>query len=185
YLSFCYNMNMQIHIRLAEKTDLFQYTNLLQKTYEKAYVNEALGLTKECFSKAVFNSENTQDYLKSRLKITEKQKTWLVLIEEKLVGSITYISTDKNQGELAGFYVDPDYQGQGIGKKLYSYFMKHISIGNLVLDLYCHNIKAIEIYKRWGWKIDISRGQKGYFYRHWPEWPENLQAKCMYMRLDR
>jgi len=41
------------------------------------------------------------------------------------------------------------------------------------------------MYERWGWKLDTTRGEKGYFYRHWPEWPEGLQAKCQYMRLVR
>lgn len=41
------------------------------------------------------------------------------------------------------------------------------------------------MYKNWGWEQDTSRGENGYFYRHWEEWPEALQAKCMYMRLSR
>jgi hypothetical protein len=65
---------MKISIRLAQKSDLLQYTDLLQKTYQDAYADEAIGLKKEYFSKEVFNTPNTQEYLESNLRVDERQK---------------------------------------------------------------------------------------------------------------
>jgi hypothetical protein len=69
---------METNIRLAQKSDLPQYTELLQKTYQDAYVDEVIGLSKECFSGEVFNTPDTQKYLESNLEINEKQNVgWL------------------------------------------------------------------------------------------------------------
>ena len=176
---------MDINIRLSQPKDLPAYTDLLQKTYEFAYVDESLGLIKDCFSKEIFQTKNTQEYLLSRLENSEQQKTWLAIIEQQVVGSITYIEKGVDLAELAGFYVAPEYQGRGIGKKLYQKFLQ-LAIGrDLIMDLYAHNHKAIQIYHKWGWRLDPSRGDQGYFTRNWVEWPPDLQIKCLYMRLDK
>ncbi len=169
---------MKISIRLAQKSNLPQYTKLLQKTYQDAYTNEAIGLAKECFSQEVFNSPDTQKYLKSNLRVNKKQKCWLAFLGSQLVGSISIIERKKDY-ELRGFYVAPKYQGKGIGKKLWKLALGFIKDKDVTLDIYAHNIKTIEIYKKWGFEIDTKRGE---FYRHWPEWPKGVKAKCVYMR---
>jgi ribosomal protein S18 acetylase RimI-like enzyme len=172
-------------IRKANPKDIEQYTSLLQQTYQATYVDTAIGLTTDCFSKEVFNSDDTQQYLKAHLVNTATQKTWLAFDEGKLIGSATCILMDGNEGELTGFYVHPKEQGQGIGRKLYNLVLEFAGGRDLLLDVYVHNVRAIELYKKWGWQIEVNRGDNGYFYRHWKEWPAGLQAKCVYMRLKR
>ena len=169
-------------IRLATLNDLEQYTNLLQTTYEAAYTDNSIGLTADCFSKEIFASKDTQQYLKSHLKNDKKQKTWLTEKNKYLVGSITVILKNEKEAELTGYYVHPNYQGRGIGKKLYEKALQFAGNRDLVLDIYAHNTSTIKMYKKWGWKLDTTRGGNGYFYRHWPEWPDGVQAKCIYMR---
>ena len=69
---------MDILVKLAENTDISSYTKLLQRTYVKTYVNEELGLTKECFSEEIFNNPLTQDYLLSNLQNNINQYAWCV-----------------------------------------------------------------------------------------------------------
>ncbi len=171
---------MTISIKLAQKSDLKKYTDLLQQTYQDTYTDEKLGLTKDCFSKDIFATEDTQKYLKSNLVLSDKQKTWLAFDGLKLVGSIT-ITEKSEECELRGFYVATKYQGKGIGKKLLSKALNFARGEGIVLDLYAHNHKTIRMYERWGFRVDK---QKGTFYRHWPEWPEGLKAKCLYMRFS-
>ncbi len=153
---------------------------MLQKTYEDAYVDESIGLTKECFAKWVFNTTRTQDYTKSKLIRKKGQKTWLALIKKKIVGSIT-ISEDGKGCELSAFYVRPGMQGKGIGKVLFLKALDFARGRDIRLDMYAHSRKTIAIYRGWGFRRDMKRG---IFYRHWDEWPEGLKAKCIYMRRD-
>lgn len=97
----------------------------------------------------------------------------------KLIGSITMTNKGK-ECELRGFYVATKLQSRGIGKMLFKYALEFSKGKDMVLDLYAHNRKTIDIYRKWGFKVDKKRGV---FYRHWPEWPEGLKAKCIYMRL--
>jgi len=172
---------MNITIQSAQSTDIEQYTSLLQKTYEESYTNDALGLTKECFSKEIFDHPDTQKYLKNNLRNSPTQKCWLAFINTKLIGAIT-VRDNGQDYELTGFYVDSNYQGQGIGKQLWEKALSFAKEKDITLDLYAHNIKAIKMYEMWGFRIDTQRKS---FYRHWPAWPEGLQAKCLYMRLKR
>jgi len=169
---------MKLNIRLARVSDLPEYTKLLQKTYQDAYTNGKIGLTKECFSEEVFNTEDSQEYLRSNLDINDKQKTWFAFSDKELIGSITILDNG-TKCDLRGFYVATNFQGKGIGKKLWQLAQNFAGNRDVILDTYAHNTKTIEIYKQWGFEIDTKKGE---FYRHWPEWPEDLKAKCLYMR---
>ena len=140
---------MGISIRFAKTSDLSAYTNLLQSTYESAYVDESIGLTKERFSKEIFALDDTQNYLKSHLINNDKQKTWLAFINLKMVGAITCIIRNKKEAELTGFYITSNYQGRGIGKKLYRLVVDFAKGRDLILDIYMHNKKSIKMYKKW------------------------------------
>ncbi|MBI5644873.1 GNAT family N-acetyltransferase [Candidatus Kaiserbacteria bacterium] len=170
-----------ISFRLATLADLSAYTDLLQRTYESAYVHETIGLAKEHFSKEIFNNDDTQNYLRSKLEQKENQRTWLAEAGGTLVGAVTI--TDKGEEcELSGFYVAPQHQRKGVGRALWERALEFSTGKDIALDLYAHNQNAIEMYERWGFEIDTTKGDNGVFYRHWPEWPESLQAKAYYMR---
>jgi ribosomal protein S18 acetylase RimI-like enzyme len=178
-------LEMNTHIRTSKPDDIEAYTDLLQLTYSQAYVLQDIGLDAACFSPEVFATEDTQKYLRSHLTETDMQKTWLAFSRDMLVGSVTCIIKNDHEAELMGFYVHPDYQGQGIGRKLYDLALTFSGNRDLMLDIFAHNTRSIKMYEKWGWKFDATRGDGGYFFRHWPEWPVGLQAKCMYMRLKR
>ncbi len=174
---------VKITIRLSRKSDLRAYTDLLQRTFQRTYASEKLGLKRAYFSRRVFNTESTQDYLKESLRQGSNQRAWLAFYGSRLVGSVTMTRKGKDC-ELRGFYVDSRVQGKGIGKALYNLGMKFAGSRDIVLDLYAHSTKTLGMYKRWGYRIDRTRGRNGVFYRHWPEWPEGIRAKCYYMRLS-
>jgi ribosomal protein S18 acetylase RimI-like enzyme len=173
---------MNVDVRLAKSSDLPAYTRMLQKVFEATYVDPALGLEKEHFSSEIFQNEHSQKYLASNLVQRDKQGCWLAFDGGKLIGAIT-ITNNGEECEVKGFYVAQDFQGRGVGKKLWHEALQFAEGKDIVLDTYVHNTKTIELYTKWGLVLDTSRGENGYFYRHWPEWPEGLQAKCLYMRL--
>lgn len=169
---------MNIIYRESEAIDLKSYTSLMQQTYTDAYVDESIGLTPECFSNAVFQTEDTQKYLKNKLSNNASHKTWVACIDDTIVGAVT-IADEGASYEMSGFYVLPAYQRNGIGKKLWSLVQDFAKNKDITLDIYTHNTKTIELYKRWGFKEDRARAR---FYRHWNEWPDGLMAESMYMR---
>ena len=169
---------MEISVRPAKQSDLSQYTGLHQRVYQDAYTNEAIGLTKERFSKEVFDTPDTQRYLRTNLEVNDRQRCWLAFFGPQLVGSITVVEREDDY-ELRGFYVATEHQGKGIGKQLWERALDFAKNKDITLDIYTHNTKTIEMYKKWGFVIDTKRGE---FYRHWPEWPEDVKAKSIYMR---
>ena len=66
---------------------------------------------------------------------------------------------------IGGFFVDPKYQGKGIGNKLLEYVKNKYNI--LELHVFQKNIKTVEFYKKNGFIIvgEIKEGHLGY-----PEW---------------
>ncbi|NCN45189.1 MAG: hypothetical protein COU63_03955 [Candidatus Pacebacteria bacterium CG10_big_fil_rev_8_21_14_0_10_36_11] len=171
---------MKITLRPAKNEDLAIYTNLLQESYQDSYVSPEIGLTPACFAKEIFQTEDTQKYLATNLVNNELQQTWLAFNQDNLlIGSIT-LEHQGNECELRGFYVKPGFQGQGMGKKLWQQILPFSRGKDIILNIYAHNLRTIDIYKNWGFKVDKT---KPAFFRHWPEWPDNVQAKCIYMRL--
>ncbi len=169
---------MNFTIRQGDLSDLGQYTVMMQKAYTETYVNESIGLTTDCFSLDVFNTEDTQNYLKSRLVNNDHQKCWVALNGKDIVGAVT-VKNMENTCEMSGFYVDPTYQGKGVGKLLWSRVLKYAAGKDITLDIYTHNIRTIELYKHWGFEEDTTKPR---FFRHWPEWPDAVRAESMYMR---
>lgn len=103
----------------------------------------------------------------------------MALLANTLVGSIS-MKAEGEECELRGFYVYKKYQYQGLGKRLWQYALDFSKGRDITLDTYASNSQAIEMYKRWGFEIDEPRG---IFYVHYPEWPDNISGKSIYMRL--
>lgn len=171
---------MNLSIRFATEEDFEKYSDLLQRTYEQAYVNEKIGLRKEHLSKEVFASDRIKKYLIVKLKKTNNLKTWLAFLGEKLVGVISLIE-DKRECIVEGFYVDPDYQGRGIGKELWELVLKNRNGKNIVVEVNADNQKTLDMYRKWGFIRDWKRKV---FYHHWPEWPEGIKTKNIYLKLS-
>ena len=170
-----------VHIREASLRDLPEYTKLLQRTYESAYVDESIGFTKEKLSEDVFNTESTQNYLKSKLAPAQGQRTWLARRNGNLIGAIT-VTDHGHEAEISAFYVAPEHQGKGLGKQLWNRAVHFAGDKDIVLDLFAHNTNAIEMYRHLGFEIDTTKGENGVFHRHWEEWPEGYKVKAYYMR---
>jgi len=174
---------MEIEIRKAKLSDLEKYADLLQRTYQITYTDDKIGLKKEYFDKKYWQTQQAVEYLKSHLLNSQTKASWLAFDKNKLIGSVSCSIIDNKNAWLSGFYVDTKYQCKGIGKKLYKLVLDFVNNRDLQLEIYAHNIKTIEMYKRWGWKLDESTGNNGYYDLHWENWPKGLSAKCMYMKL--
>src|SRR3989344_3650680 len=171
---------MNIRLRLARKSDFVAYTALLQRTHEATFPNKKIGLTKKCFSKEIFATDDTQAYLRSNLEKGAHQRTWLAVTGRELVGAIT-IEKKGKEYEIRGFYVASEHQGHGIGKRSWQRALGFADGRPVVLDVYAHTRNIIALYKRWGFVVDKKKKPT---YSHWPEWPKGMRVKRIYMRRE-
>ena len=171
------NTSDLIRIRLSKKSDLRKYCSLLQESIEKAYTNPKVGYTKDLFSNKVFSSEGMQKWMKSNLYPKPKKKTWLAFLGPRMVGAIT-VADEGNKREFRALYVATDLQGRGIGKQLLGRALGVSKGKDIILTMYPHNLKTLEIYRKWGFR---NYGKPGY--HHWSAWPDYVKMKYMRMLL--
>jgi GNAT superfamily N-acetyltransferase len=74
---------------------------------------------------------------------------------DKIIGCISLLRFDACEGKLSGFYVDPTYQGRGIGQRLLKSTLDHaksIGLTGIYLETWDKMEAAANLYKKFGWK---------------------------------
>ena len=76
---------------------------------------------------------------------------WIAVNEnDEVIGTIAIMKKDNKSAELKTFYVDNNYRGNGISKKLYERavdYCKRININRICLGTYARMKTAIHFYK--------------------------------------
>lgn len=95
-----------------------------------------------------------QDLLRKQQKLIEdvyleKSETFVAVLEHRPVGFIGLLDSF-----IGGLFVDPCYQGHGIGRRLISHALARK--GKLSLEVYADNIRACAFYQELGFR-EISR----------------------------
>ena len=142
-------------IRGVVQADIPFLAKLAQITY-----SETFGHT--------MSNDDLQDALNQRsekyfLSIIDQDVVLVAEDNNQLVGFIQFgnvtldsIPTTDNDIELNKIYIEKDYQGKGIGKKLIEAMLNHDrldGIDNIYLDVFTENEKAIELYKKYDFRI--------------------------------
>lgn len=80
--------------------------------------------------------------------------TWLIEVEGKLAGCVA-LKPDTNDYTLEHFYIDPVYQGQGIGSQTLEYLLSQSHLQNKVIHLnVLQGSPAKKLYERFGFTLD-------------------------------
>jgi GNAT superfamily N-acetyltransferase len=89
---------------------------LCQRTFEAVYPNEERGITKELFSKDVFDKDpGVLAWWNELASPTEDMQTWFVIDnQDDVIGGVVAQKFPKYV-EMKTFYVAPEHQGKGIG----------------------------------------------------------------------
>ncbi|MBI5123017.1 GNAT family N-acetyltransferase [Candidatus Roizmanbacteria bacterium] len=88
--------------------------------------------------------------------IFDNSLMWGVFDGDNLVGKVGYLKNEKDEYEVDGVVVHPDYRGKGLGKKLLSKAIKDLlKIHPKKIILYVHpqNSRAIVLYLKFGFII--------------------------------
>lgn len=142
-------------IRVATLEDIQLITELAQRTY-----TDTFGHTMSQADLKETLKTRSEKYFYSALKkdiilVAEDNKKIVGFIQFGKVSNKEIQASDKDI-ELKKLYVNKNSQGQGIGKQLIEAMFKNnrlVNIKNIYLDVFTENIKAIGLYKKYGFKI--------------------------------
>lgn len=142
-------------IREATLKDIPLIAELAQKTYTDTFGHtmSQIDLKKvlETRSEKYFHSI----FKKDTILVAEDNKNIIGFIQFGQVSNKD-IQANETDIELKKIYINKNNQGQGIGKQLIEAMLKHnrlVNIKNVYLDVFTENIKAIGLYKKYGFKI--------------------------------
>lgn len=143
--------------RAKTKRDVVGMLDVIAKTWADTYQNEKRGLTEKMIL-GHFKSKHTPAYYKKRyddLKV-KTRRNWIALDKNKVIG---WIGCMKEKKEVSfGVYVLPQYQNQGIGKRLTELALKFLSSEKqLEIGVMYNNKVAINLYKKLGFRFNGKR----------------------------
>lgn len=106
---------------------------------------------KEAWSKDVFQSELDL--------IPDQRMYWVASVDGKVVG-YSGVAVIDDFADVATIAVASDFQKQGIGSKLFQFILDYASehgANRVLLEVRTNNSGAIEMYKKFGFKIVAER----------------------------
>lgn len=86
----------------------------------------------------------------------ERDRVWICEHVEKIIGFVLLMHRENNAAQLRYFYIEPEYRGIGLGKKLmqlYMDFLKEAGYQSSYLWTTHELISAASLYKLHGFKL--------------------------------
>jgi ribosomal protein S18 acetylase RimI-like enzyme len=149
------NMEQEIEISIAKPEDNRGIQEVFYKTWLDTYPNEEVGITVEDIEykyKDRFTEEGLQKSLE-RMMNAPKDHFVFVAKDTDVVVGVCRAEATENGNRLLALYVLPEYQGKGIGKKLWAEAQKRFnSAKDTLVNVATYNANAIEFYKKLGFE---------------------------------
>ena len=152
-------MNQIIITKPDPEKDAEEIANVYYYTWLKTYPNKNAGITREDIEEHFKNRLEKKELEKKKEKISNLNPNKLFLIakyNEKVIGVCNIIKRE-NFNQLQSIYVLPEYQGKGIGYKLWLKAFDFIDKEkNTIVQVAIYNENAINFYKKLGF-IDTEK----------------------------
>lgn len=166
-------MTKPITIRLGTADDLLAYLAVMQRSAEAAYRHPDIDHYRLFAAEHYFYPTTLADW---RRKLLEQPTGyWWVAHPAaepaQIVGGIQLIKGGRLEG--AGFYVDPAWQGQGVGRALAAERQKFID-GPLYFEVFSHADHVIASHERRGARPTGRRRPV-----HWDSWPAGINLEVL------
>lgn len=172
-----------MNYKIIPATPLYadKFRLMCQRTFEMVYPNKERGITKELFSKDIFNKDpGILAWWNELASPRDDLQTWFAIDEQDNVVGGVVAQKYPEYTEMKTFYVAPEHQGKGIGRELYDKVLAFADSQPIQVDVVEYLDKTIKMYKHWGFKIDQSKGTTTYPWSLWPK--EAVEAyKGIYM----
>jgi len=145
-----------IIVSSAIPADAEAIAHVVSTTWLSTYPNEELGITKEDIEERVKNRQSPEELEKTRRRIVEgkpNQKAFVAKELETVVGFCSVIK-EPEFNQLKAIYILPEYQGQGVGQKLWAQTLEFFSDNKnkIIVQVATYNQQAIGFYKKLGFR---------------------------------
>lgn len=142
-----------IQIAEAKSEDALGITTVLYKTWLETYPNEELGITREAIEESYkdhFTEERIKKLEERILHQADNEKRLVAKENDQIVALITVIRNDQSN-QLKSLYVLPEYQGRGLGTRLWNEAKKFIDLQkDTLVNVATYNHKTIDFYSKLG-----------------------------------
>ncbi len=149
----------EIKIIDAVPEDARGIVEVLHQTWLSTYPNEELGITKEDIDESYRDSYKAENILNQQKKIKELSKNKKKMVAktgQKIIAAATMIRNEEFN-ELITLYVLPEYQGNGIGTRLWNEVSKICDpTKDIIVHVVTYNKQAIDFYKKCGF-VDTGK----------------------------
>ena len=149
------NKEKKITISIATAQDAEGMGKVFYKTWLATYPNKEVGITIDDIEDRFKDRFTEESLKKAGEKITnppEGSTTFLAKEGDTIVG-VCRILVSEQENRIGAIYVLPEYQGKGIGKKLWEQARKLFDFTkDTFVSVASYNTNAIEFYKNLGFK---------------------------------
>lgn len=161
---------MNVIIDKANPEDALSMQEIFHKTWLATYISPEHGITAEYINeyfKNAFKSETVENRKNQISKMNDSYIFFTARVDGKVVGFVRAVK-EKENNRLRAFYILPEFQGKGIGTKLFekanNFFDQNLYT---LVDVATYNTPAINFYKKMGFvdtgkrmdfKLDIQNG---------------------------
>lgn len=151
------NEQIRITIERAQPDDAEEIQNVFYRTWLATYPNTVPGVTVDDVDEYYKEKLSEEGIKKSSKRIEEglnleNQRFLVAKVNGKIAGvCLATVFEDKNQ--LNAIYVLPEFQGKGLGYKLWGEVLKFIDhTKDTIVQVVTYNTGAIEFYRRIGFE---------------------------------
>lgn len=141
----------KIIIADAIPDDAKSIINVLYKTWLETYPNKKAGITKEDIENRFQNIPERIEKLKERIQNTPENHRRVVAKDGDTAVGLALLIKNENNNQLAMIYILPDYQGKGIGSRLWNEVRKFCDPQKeTIVHVATYNKNAISFYEKLG-----------------------------------
>lgn len=134
-------------------------TTVLYKTWLETYPNERLGITKEDIEesyKGHFEEESIKRLQEKIKKLPSNEKRIVAVLDNRIAG-VGSLVKHEGYNEFKTIYVLPEYQGKGIGKRLWNELKNFLDpTKDTTVEVADYTTDTIEFYKKLGF-VDTGK----------------------------
>lgn len=141
---------MNIFIRPAATPDLEQMFYISSHAHQSGYNSFIPDSHVDTFAARYEQSDENKAGYVGRAKVCladEKWHMWVALVDQSIVGFTHAYRDSAEIAHLKALFVDPKYQGSGIGAKLFDTSLTIIDRGAIYLTVITSNQKARTLYE--------------------------------------